>query len=371
MLGALLCAGWLGASACADESASQPHTIQVPSKPLTIDRVYKSMEGVTGNNRFLWPAASPKPELLWVTGGKVDMIRDTDGSDGTPQMLCHAYLKFDDRYFKTSSHNPRLGTHQPVRLFTFVQGQPAIRLPRGFGIPILSTELMEFTYMVINPTPVERPFGVMSKGTFEYVRDAGLRKPLKPLFMRIVGMHIPVRKGTAGPHAQCSELGDIASADLGGKVEQDAEPAKSSIRKILKSEAGFDEVYHWMVPPGRHEYRYQLESKFLGNLPFDTTVHYINAHLHPHGEFVELRDLTAGNTVFRSVAANNAERSGLTELTHFSSRKGIVIHRDHEYEMVAGYNNTTEHDIDAMAILFLYLLDKTFDREQLRKSRGI
>jgi len=371
MFGVSLCLGGLSVFADADERA--PHTIAISSGPHTIDRIYKSMEGITGDKRFELPAKPQHPELLWVTAGKVDMLKEEDGSNGTGKLLCHAYLKFDDQYFKTHHRNLQLRnmTHQPVRLFTFVQGQPEIRLPRGYGIPVLSTELFEFEYMVINPTQPARPFAVNALGTFEYIRDGALKEPLKPLFMRIVGMHVPVRKGSAQPHAQCSELGDVSSADLAGQVEKDAEPAQSSLHKILKNEGGFDEVYHWMVPPGRHQYRYQLESKFLANLPFDTTVHYINAHLHPHGEFVELRDMTTGHTVFRSTAVNDAERSSVMKLTDFSSEEGVVIHRDHQYEMVAGYHNTTDHDIDAMAILFLYLLDQTFDREHLKASSGI
>jgi len=364
LLGVFLCLGWLSALAYSDDHP--PQAIEVRSAPVTIDRVYKSMEGITGDKRFEWAAAPRPPELLWVTGGRIDMFKEEDGSNGTEQFLCHAYLKFDDQYFKTGGQQTRAKHINHLgRLFTFVQGQAEIRLPHGFGIPVWSTEPFEMEYMVINPIEPEQPFRVNTRGVFDYVLDTELKEPLKPLLMRIIGMHVPVKKGSAQPHAQCSALGDVSSADLTGQAEKDAEPAASSLHKILKNEKGFDEVYHWMVPPGRHQYRYPLESKFLASLPFDTTVHYINGHLHPHGEFVELRDLTTGNTVFRSTATNNAERSGLTALTDFSSEEGVVIRRDHQYELVAEYDNTTDHDIDAMAILFLYLLDQTFDREPL------
>ena len=363
LLGVILCVGRFCALAYSDEHA--PHAAKILSKPVTVDRVYKSMEGITGEKGFGLTAEPNQPELLWVTGGRIDMVRAEDGSNGTEKFLCHAYLKFDDRYFKTLGPQTREKTINHLgRLFTFVQGQADIRLPRGFGIPVLSTEPFEMEYMVINPTQPPQPFQVNTLGVFDYVRDTELKEPLKPLVMRIVGMHVPVKQGSAGPHAQCSELGDASMAG-GGTVEQDAEPAKVSLHKIRKNKSGFDEVYHWMVPPGRHEYRYQLESQVLVNAPFDTTVHYINAHLHPHGEFLELRDVTTDNTVFRSVATNNAERTGLTQLTHFSSEKGIPIYRNHQYEMVAGYNNTTDHDIDAMAIFFVYLLDQTLNKEQL------
>jgi len=372
VIGVCLCAGWWCTVARSDEHA--PHAVKILSEPVTVDRVYRSMEGITADKGFGLAAESAQPELLWVTGGRIDMFRAEDGSNGTEQFLCHAYLKFDDRYFKTRGQQTRAKTINHLgRLFTFVQGQAAIRLPRGFGIPVWSTEPFEMEYMVINPTEPKQPFQVNTLGVFDYVRDTELAEPLKPLVMRIVGMHVQVKAGSARPHAQCSELGDPLGGPLAEPpVETSAVPATSSLHKVHKNrDGGFEQVYHWMVPPGRHVYRYQLEGAVFGSLPFDTTVHYINAHLHSHGEFVELRDLTTGQSLFRSTATNNPERSGVLKLTDFSSEAGILIHRDHQYEMVAEYDNTTDHDIDAMAILFLYLRDQTFDREQLKTSSGL
>ena len=120
-----------------------------------------------------------------------------------------------------------------------------------------------------------------------------------------------------------------------------------------------------MVPPGKHIYRYVLGDDY--KVPFDTTAHFINAHLHPHGQYIELRDATAKKTLFISRAKNFKDRVGIEKLEDYSDEKGMPIYRDHKYELTTLYDNPTDHDIDAMAILFLYLEDKKFDKTQLAK----
>ena len=44
----------------------------------------------------------------------------------------------------------------------------------------------------------------------------------------------------------------------------------------------------------------------------------------------------------------------------YSSVEGIPIYADHEYEIVSVYDNPTDEPQDAMAVMFLYMLDKGF-----------
>ena len=51
----------------------------------------------------------------------------------------------------------------------------------------------------------------------------------------------------------------------------------------------------------------------------------------------------------------------------------MVITPTHQYELRAEYNNTTSAASDAMAIMYLYLLEKDFHRptsQTLQASRG-
>ena len=98
---------------------------------------------------------------------------------------------------------------------------------------------------------------------------------------------------------------------------------------------------------------------YLG-LERDTTVHYIAVHLHPFAESLELRDVTTGETVYKSEATNALFKIGLERVAHFASPEGIPIYKDHEYELVSVYNNTTDEPQDSMAVMFLYHWDRAF-----------
>lgn len=113
-----------------------------------------------------------------------------------------------------------------------------------------------------------------------------------------------------------------------------------------------------MVPPGRQVNR-TLVTKVM-NLPFDTTIHAIAVHLHPFAESLELRDLTTGERVFVSHAENLPDRIGLARVEAFSSPEGIPLFKDHEYELVSVYHNTSGVDQDSMAVMLLYLRDHDF-----------
>lgn len=51
---------------------------------------------------------------------------------------------------------------------------------------------------------------------------------------------------------------------------------------------------------------------------------------------------------------------GIDQVDYYSSALGIPLYKDHEYELLSVYNNTTSYDQDVMAVMFLYVLDKEF-----------
>jgi hypothetical protein len=123
-------------------------------------------------------------------------------------------------------------------------------------------------------------------------------------------------------------------------------------------------TYHWYVPPGRHLYTQQLGRRR------EVRVHFIGSHLHPYGEYVEIKDVTDNKVIFRSEATPLKGQPGIAELSAFSSIKGVTLHNDHDYAITTQYNNTTDHPIDAMAILYLYFHNKRLEDQikQLFKS---
>ena len=79
----------------------------------------------------------------------------------------------------------------------------------------------------------------------------------------------------------------------------------------------------------------------------------------------ELKDLTTGETVFKSSARNSKDKIGLDYVDYFSSSEGIAIYKDHEYQLISSYNNTTDTDQDSMAVIYMYVLDREYKKPNL------
>ena len=116
---------------------------------------------------------------------------------------------------------------------------------------------------------------------------------------------------------------------------------------------------HWEVPPGK-QINHTNVTAYL-NIPFDTRVHYIAVHLHPFAESLELRDITANKSVYTSYARNRNDKIGLEHVDYYSSVEGMPVYRDHQYELVTVYNNTSGEMQDSMAVMFLYLYDREYE----------
>ena len=110
---------------------------------------------------------------------------------------------------------------------------------------------------------------------------------------------------------------------------------------------------YWVVPPGRQVNHTRVTE--MVSLPYDTSVHYIATHLHPFAESLELRDQTTGETIFKSRTRQVEKGIGLAEVEAFSSEAGVPLYKDHEYQLISVYNNTTDRPQDSMAVMYLYL----------------
>ena len=68
-----------------------------------------------------------------------------------------------------------------------------------------------------------------------------------------------------------------------------------------------------------------------------------------------------GSTKIRQ---NFDDKIGLKHVDSFSSKAGIPIYKNHDYEVVSIYNNTSGVNQDSMAVMYLYLLEKDFQKPQ-------
>ena len=115
-----------------------------------------------------------------------------------------------------------------------------------------------------------------------------------------------------------------------------------------------------MIPPGSYKTRVPVTDQL--EIPSDTTIHYVTAHLHPYAKSVSLIDKTDGVTLFTIESTDFEDRRGVARMAEWKSADGVPIARSHEYELLTEYDNPTRGLIDAMSILYIYALDRQFEQ---------
>jgi hypothetical protein len=186
------------------------------------------------------------------------------------------------------------------------------------------------------------------------IRDSERRRPIQALTNTYAQNMVAVGEGGAA-----SQPGIRAPReDVHGLGCAVGDRADSGLR-TWRDEYGQPFAVHWVVEPGRHEYHTSVTR--MMNLRYDTTIHAIDVHLHPFAESLELRDVTRGETLFESHTRQRAGGVGLEHVDLYSSAEGIPVYRDHQYALVATYDNPTGRDQDAMALMYLGIRDPEFD----------
>ncbi len=326
---------------------------EVYSSSYHVDGIYKPMMGPssTVGVRLM---GQPQEELIWIVGYRAQVVDAESLQPVSQEYMCHANLELTEgelylgRSFELSP-----------RLFTLSQGQQEIRFPAGFGIPALSGQRLTMNSQVLNLNKSQIDLDVKHRVEILLTRDKETTKPMEPLYQRSVQVMksldearyygLDAGEGDGSRHGASCSVGQPASED-----------------QFVTD--GLDQRFtaHWVVEPGREVSRNNV-TRWL-NLHRDTTVHYIAAHMHPYGESVELFDLTQQKAVFKSNVRGSRDRVGIDQVGLYSSAQGVPLYRDHEYEIISVYNNTSDEPVDAMAVMFLYMLDHDF--RELRESKG-
>jgi hypothetical protein len=352
------------AAALAAPAAGEPRRLDdgsweldILSPVFTIDRKYRSMEGPF-HGQMVALLETKEPELLWITSYRVQVVSGDGASSVSQEFMCHNNLNLLD----VAAHQELFG-EKPIsnRLFTLSQGQFSIELPAGFGVPILSSERLSLMTQVLNHNQA-RPgnLEVRHRITIRFHRDRELTRPMRPLFM-MAPFVMTLLEGKDGYFGLREGAGSEAAQGDGCLPGTHA--AHASRTGVFSDDFGRTFSGHWVVKPGR-----QTNSSYVTKLmevPFDTTLHYVAVHVHPFCESLELRDLTTGETLFKSRITNRPSGVGVDAVEVFSSTEGVPIRKGHEYEMVSVYDNPTGADQDAMATFFLYVEDRAFVKPAL------
>ncbi|HJT17320.1 MAG TPA: peptidylprolyl isomerase [Thermoanaerobaculia bacterium] len=321
------------------------------SKVYTIDKKYRSMEGPS-SVETVYLGDRSKPELLWITGIRTEMVTEDGTTPQLPELMCHVNVDLD-----ANKHQALFDLPRPVasRLMTLSQGMLDSKLPPGFGFPIASDEPLLLFTQVLNLN-IEHPnnLKVRHRVTFTYVRDADLKEPMHALFNLGASGMVQLNNN---PLAMTTMMDTSEHHGASCLIGQRAPQAAASSADYVDPD-GRHMTGHWIVPPGRQTNASDI-TWFL-RLPFDTKLHYVAVHLHPFAESLSVRDVTTGQTVFLSHAQNPAKGIGLTHVDTISSVPGIPFYKDHKYELVSVYNNTTTQNADSMASVFLGLDDPDF-----------
>ena len=318
------------------------------SDPYRLDKIYRSMEGPWSIQSGIHLATGAKSGVQWVTGLETEVVDATAQKPISQEFFCHSNLTFAEHGRTPEQMEGK--THLDWRLFTLVPGRPSIELPPGFGVPIPSDAVLDYVTMSLNLNERDQVVNVRIRTKVHTIAGDQPGAPTKALFRRALYVLQPhgvsATKGPAcmpqaGMHigAGCAELSKV---NLSGEVTV-GKPDNSLMN-------------HWIVPPGHHIYTTEITPQL--NLPFDTTVHYATIHVHPFARGMALRDLTAGTTIFRLNSRDWRDRVGVAYVDEFKSIKGIPIQHDHRYELSAEYDNPLDVETDAMAILYLYFLEK-------------
>ena len=290
---------------------------------------------------------SKVPELLWIVGYQATMMNGGGDEQVSQEFMCHSNLDFEPKQYWD---NFKSDASMSGRLFTLSQGQQNINFPKGYGIPVMSDMELDLATQVLNLNIDDADLDVRHKVTIRFVRDSEI-SGMKALFQAAVQgfKSLEDRPGHYGVSLEETEEHEGCSVGL---------PAVMG--DVDKDKFGQKFTGHWVVKPGREENR-TLVTKFL-QLQFDTTIHYIAVHLHPFAESLELIDKTTGERVFKTHAKNHADKIGIDHIGHFESIPGKKIYKDHDYELVSVYNNTSHEDQDSMAVMYLYLHDHHWNR---------
>lgn len=334
---------------------------QFLSPVYTIEKKYRSMEGPGSLQKYYLGDPAADPELLWIVGVRTEMVGRDGRTPQLPELMCHINVDLD-----AERHRALFDLKRPIgtRLITLSQGITSTRVPDGFGFPIASNEPLVVFTQVLNHN-IEKPknLEVRHRVTVEFVRDRDLKEPMKALFnVGASGMVIlqdPLALPSMGQGLIVDATGGKSAESHGSScLMLPRAPNATGTSSDYVDPTGRVMTGHWVVPPGKQVNHSDI-TWFMA-LPYDTTLHYAAAHLHPFAKSLSIRDLTAGETVFEVKAKGPKKGIGLSHVETFLSPKGVPLYRNHQYELVSVYENPTTENADSMASAFLGVADPEF-----------
>ena len=332
----------------------------IESPYLLIDTIFRSMEGpMTAKEVFINDQITKiigsafLPELLWITGYKVELFDDKNNRL-TYDFMCHNNLNIGKNNVLPWKINT-LGTDK--RLFTLTEGQTEIHLPEHYGIPVMSNQRLRVDFQVLNHNQFPVNVKVKQRVTIYYKRNTEISESMRALYQQ----SIFVCKQVAGPRGDFNEEPSL-NADTLINSQDLLKVCCSNTGLDMKDGYPFLDNYkreftgHWVLSDSL-ETTHTDVTRML-NLSTNTLVHFFSVHVHPFCKSLELIDNTTGLCIYKAEMVNFKDKVGLEMIPLKSTSDGILLYSNHNYKLVSIYNKTRPERHTAMASMYLYCEEK-------------
>ncbi|MBD81253.1 MAG: hypothetical protein CL840_20215 [Crocinitomicaceae bacterium] len=334
--------------------SSKLRTKVVTSENYRIDKIYRSMMGPTSEEEF---QLADSGDLVWLVGYDVRVL-DSAGTELSPEFMCHNNLNLSvERNFPWE---PGVFAYTN-RIFTLTQGYTQLQLPQGFGIPFPANQKFKAIFQALNHNNPTLDTSLYHEVTLKYYLDSEIEFPMQALSQNTVWLV----KQYDGPYGVYGEKPEKELKEEEGQKfnYHEAQQPSCGVDMLANNPLADLDLYydqygrkftgHWKISPGTEMLRFEA-TKML-NLSEDKMLYYATAHVHPYCEYLELYDITDSRTVFRTEMKSIPDKIGLEYITDFTSEEGLLLSKDHRYELVSSYNNVGDDTLSAMSVLYLYL----------------
>lgn len=314
------------------------------------------MMGPTTDRQF---TLADSNDIVWLTGYKVEVLGTDSISNLSPEFMCHNNLNI-----KGARNFPwEEGVFSYTnRVFTLTQGFLDLQLPDGFGIPFPGDQNLEVMFQALNHNLSDIDTSLIHRVTLTYFLESEIDFKLNALAQHTIWL-VKQYSGPPGVYGEkpTYDWKDTAEVEQYGfhKAQQPTCGVDMLANNPMKDldmyydQHGRKFTGHWKIRPGRETITFDA-TKML-NLKQDKRLYYATAHVHPYCEYLELIDKTSGKSVFKAEANSFGDRIGLKTISDFTSREGILLNKDHHYQLLSDYNNTGKDTLSAMSVLYLYL----------------
>lgn len=308
------------------------------SPTFIVDDIYKSMEGPKASNYVM---LSQDSTLLWITGFKVEAQDAKTGKKMSNDFICHMNVDINDiKYYSTFGLEHRIGKQYP-RLTSLSHGMETFTFPGGFGVPMKGNDLLYVTTQTLNHNIKNAYYKVKHKVTIAYDE----KQNLKPLMSKTAFIMLPYDQ--YDPYKSPIDPG----TDFCIPVETKNHSYDDGKGNKLSG--------HWVIPIGKNKYRSNINHQL--EIKDSLRLHAAAIHVHPFATKIMLFNKTTQQPIFVSDITNQQNSIGLKKIENFSSKEGIWMYANQDYEIVLEVNNTSATKQDMMGSMFLFFYDKEMD----------